>query len=203
LAAITKDIIGTAMNLLWILLASQLFIHLVLVVKLLLTENRLGKESNDKRKDPLFSFLNIILAYVPMLGFQAYGLYERFFEIGNPIYIILGSTIFFVGTFMRIYAMRTLGQFFTMEIGIRKNHRIIQDGPYERVRHPSYTGYLLMLLGIGVAYQNLFSLIFPLGEMIIFLSVRIPQEEKMLCHEFGDEYRNYQKRTKLIIPHLF
>jgi protein-S-isoprenylcysteine O-methyltransferase Ste14 len=194
---------GNAMNLVWILLASQLVIHLMLVVKLLLTENRLGKESNDKRKDPLFSFFNIILAYVPMLGFQAYGLYERFFEIGNPIYIIVGSTIFFVGTFMRIYAMRTLGQFFTMEIGIRKNHRIIQDGPYERVRHPSYTGYLLMLLGIGIAYQNLFSLIFPLGEMIIFLSVRIPQEEKMLCREFGDEYRNYQKRTKLIIPHLF
>jgi protein-S-isoprenylcysteine O-methyltransferase Ste14 len=60
-----------------------------------------------------------------------------------------------------------------------------------------------MLLGIGLAYQNLFSLIFPLGEMIIFLSVRIPQEEKMLYQEFGDEYRNYQKRTKLIIPHLF
>ncbi len=191
------------MNGYFILLSLIFTIHLYLVISLLVTQNRLGKDQSDKRRDPMFSYLNIFFAYVPMLGFQAWGLYERFNEAGNPIFIVLGTFIFFVGTFTRMYAIKTLGQFFTMEIGIRKNHRIVKDGPYEFVRHPSYTGYLLMILGIGIAYQNLFSLLLPLAEMILFLSVRIPQEEKMLCHEFGDEYRRYQKETKLIIPHLF
>lgn len=191
------------MNSSFILLIIIYLIHLYLVIKLLVSQNRLGITNSDQRRDPMFSYVNILLAYLPMLGFQAFGLYERFFDIGNLNLIFIGSVIFLTGTFMRVYAIKTLGPFFTMEIGIRKNHRIIKDGPYLFIRHPSYTGYLLMILGIGIAYQNLYSFIFPLIEMIIFLSVRIPQEEKMLCLEFGEEYRNYQKQTKLIIPHLF
>jgi protein-S-isoprenylcysteine O-methyltransferase Ste14 len=163
----------------------------------------MGNEIHDKRSDPFFSFSNVIFAYVPIFGTQLWALNQRWTESGSPFLIFTGWIIFFFGTALRLYAIRTLGRFFTMEIGTREGHQMIQSGPYKFIRHPSYTGYFLMIFGIGIAYQNLYSFMIPLLQIGIFFAKRIPLEEKMLIQKFGGEYSSYQKRTKKLIPWVF
>jgi len=184
-------------------LGLMFFIHLAMVIYLLVSPQRMGNEIHDKRSDPFFSFLNVFLAYIPIFGTQLLALSQRWIEPGNPFLIVTGGIFFFLGTILRLYAIKTLGRFFTMEIGTREGHQMIQSGPYKFIRHPSYTGYFLMILGMGVAYQNLYALLIPLLQIGIFFAKRIPLEEKMLSQKFGGEYSSYQKRTKKLIPWVY
>jgi protein-S-isoprenylcysteine O-methyltransferase Ste14 len=178
-------------------------IHFIMVLYLLLSPQRLGRTKTDKRSDPYFSVFNVLMAYAPIFGTQFWALLQRWSDPGKTFLIILGLILFFLGTGLRLYAIKTLGRFFTMEIGTRDGHRMITTGPYRFIRHPSYTGYFLMILGIGIAYQNIFSFIIPLLEITIFLVKRIILEEKMLSQEFGEEYSSYQQRTKKLLPWIY
>ena len=64
----------------------------------------------------------------------------------TPIFLF-GWIILVSGTLIRVVCFRTLGRLFTFELSIRKDHRLITTGPYSVVRHPSYTGGLMVLLG--------------------------------------------------------
>ena len=191
------------MNLMTFFLGLMFFIHLAMVIYLFVSPQRMGNEIHDKRSDPFFSFLNVFLAYIPIFGTQLWALGQRWTEPGNPFFIVTGGIIFFSGTTLRLYAIKTLGRFFTMEIGTREGHQMIQSGPYKLIRHPSYTGYFLMILGMGMAYQNLYAFLIPLLQIGIFFSKRIPQEELMLSQKFGEEHSSYQKRTKKLVPWIY
>jgi protein-S-isoprenylcysteine O-methyltransferase len=118
------------------------------------------------------------------------------------IFLVLGSLFFAAGVAVRVWAVKTLGQFFTFEIGIRGEHHIIDSGPYAWVRHPSYTGYFFMLLGTGFILGSwMYIMIVPLGALTFF-AVRIPHEEAMLKAHFGQKYLEYSKSTKKIIPYI-
>ena len=60
----------------------------------------------------------------------------------------LGAFIITLGGYIRYSCFRALGRLFTFEMSIRDEHELITDGPYSVVRHPSYTGALLTLIGI-------------------------------------------------------
>jgi protein-S-isoprenylcysteine O-methyltransferase len=96
-----------------------------------------------------------------------------------------------------------LGRFFTGNVAIAPDHRLIEEGPYRFVRHPSYTGSLLAFLGLGICYCNwasLAALMFP--TLAVFLR-RMQVEEAALVAAFGDRYRDYIRRTKRLIPAIY
>lgn len=70
----------------------------------------------------------------------------------------LGVLIFVVGLLLRWYAIVFLGRFFTVDVAIAADHRVVDSGPYRRVRHPSYTGALLAFVGYGICLGNWISL---------------------------------------------
>jgi len=117
--------------------------------------------------------------------------------------LLIGFVLFAVGGLIRVLAIRQLGRFFTFEIGIRNNHRVIQTGLYSRIRHPGYSGYLLLLLGLCLAHASLLYALIVFIPAISFFRVRIRDEERMLLDQFDDEYRSYVKRTCALIPYVY
>lgn len=76
---------------------------------------------------------------------------------------------------------------------------LVTRGVYKFIRHPQYTGLLLLSFGMLAEWVTLPLLIlFP---VIIYMYVRLAKrEERDMLAEFGDEYRDYMQRTKMFIP---
>ena len=157
-----------------------------------------GKTTIDKGTR-YFNFIAItagITAAAILNGFS-----EFFFPGGrtNTVFFI-GMTILVIGMLLRFWSVFTLGKSFRTTIETDRDQKVIRNGPYRLVRHPSYSGWLLICCGYGIALQNWLSLlvvvIFPLAALLY----RIHIEEAALVTSFGSEYVEYQKRTKKLIP---
>ena len=85
---------------------------------------------------------------------------------------------------------------------ILTDHRIVTNRPYRVIRHPSYTGVLLTVMGLGLAFRTWGGNLLILVVVGLALNYRIRVEEKALKAKFGDEYIAYAKRTKRLIPFL-
>ena len=85
---------------------------------------------------------------------------------------------------------------------IVEDQRLITDGVYGLVRHPLYLGDLLRNYGIVMVTSSLYGLLFMLAANLLLLA-RMRMEEDMLIGAFGDEYRDYMKRTKRLIPFIY
>ena len=84
---------------------------------------------------------------------------------------------------------------------MKKGHTLITSGPYSVVRHPIYTGILFGMVGSALVLGTNTSLI-VIFLTILVVGIRIHQEEGLMRDKFGDEYRDYQRRVKTIIPWL-
>ncbi len=80
---------------------------------------------------------------------------------------------------------------------------VIQSGPYRLIRHPSYTGALITLLGMGLALTNWASLIAALVIPAVGFLYRISIEERVLVEALGNPYREYMQRTCRLIPFIW
>lgn len=114
--------------------------------------------------------------------------------------LLLGSTLMVLGLAIRWHSIHTLGRFFTTNVAVREDHRIVQSGLYRWLRHPSYTGLLVAGTGCGIGLGNWLSLALCTLPMLAVLAHRIRVEEQALVAAFGDEYREYSKRTWRLIP---
>ena len=63
---------------------------------------------------------------------------------------VFGAALAFSGLSLRWWSQAELGSMFTFEVGIRRDHRLVQTGPYAILRHPSYTGLLIGIIGIAL-----------------------------------------------------
>ena len=124
---------------------------------------------------------------------------------GGPEWLwpLLGCAVGLSGATLRWWAIRTLGAHFTRNLQVTAEQRVVTGGPYRLLRHPSYTGAVLMIAGVGVGLGNALSvamcLILPAAGYI----QRIAGEEKMLHRELGQPYADYANRTKRLIPGLW
>jgi protein-S-isoprenylcysteine O-methyltransferase Ste14 len=114
-----------------------------------------------------------------------------------------GVTLLLLGLAFRFYAMSVLGKYFTYDVRAKSDQKVIQRGPYRFIRHPSYTGALITLLGIGLALGNWAGLLVMIAAMGIAYSYRMLVEEAALANTLGEPYRNYMQRTKRLIPFVF
>jgi len=122
----------------------------------------------------------------------------------HPVLIFgLGIMLMVGGVAFRWYAIRVLGKYFSVRLGVQPGQTVMRDGPYRWIRHPSYTGSLITMLGLGLAYTNWLSLVgVPLVALIGY-SYRANVEERMLVTALGDPYREYMRDTKRFIPFVY
>ena len=115
----------------------------------------------------------------------------------------LGLAMMIGGIVLRQWAIFVLGRFFSTKVRILTDHRIVTNGPYSVVRHPSYTGALFTLVGFGLASRTWAGTLVILILSGLVYGYRISIEEKALKAEFGEQYLDYSRRTKRLIPLLF
>jgi len=113
-----------------------------------------------------------------------------------------GIVLMVLGILLRQWSIAVLGRFFSSIVATQEGQKVIDKGPYRYVRHPSYTGVFLILVGLGLALQSwgvilLLVLIFGLA-----YGYRMYKEEKVMISELGDEYVKYSKNTKRLIPYV-
>jgi protein-S-isoprenylcysteine O-methyltransferase Ste14 len=113
---------------------------------------------------------------------------------------LLGLAVFAFGIAYRIWAVRTLGRFFRYTVVVDADHRVVEEGPYRRLRHPSYSGLLMAALGVGIALANWLAIAACLLPALIGFSLRLLHEERVLAAELGEPYRAYMRRTWRLIP---
>jgi len=122
--------------------------------------------------------------------------------IREPFFYV-GLLLMLTGIVFRQWAIWVLGRFFSTKVRIVSDHRIVREGPYRYLRHPSYTGMLMILLGLGLASRTWLGTIIILALFSLVVGYRISVEENALMAEFGNEYIEYAKKTKRLFPFLF
>jgi protein-S-isoprenylcysteine O-methyltransferase len=115
----------------------------------------------------------------------------------------IGLAMMAAGLLFRWWSIRVLAQYFTVDVAIRDDHRIVRDGPYRVLRHPSYTGALATFYGFALALGNWASLLVIVVPVTLTFLWRMRVEERVLADAFPQEYPEYARRTKRLLPYLW
>jgi protein-S-isoprenylcysteine O-methyltransferase len=146
----------------------------------------------------------LVIGCSMFLAFQLkYGLPQFGFQSFAAPATAIGTVLFVTGLAVRWYAIIYLGRFFTVNVAIANDHRLIDGGPYRCVRHPSYSGALLAFSGLGLCIGNWASIaVMGIPILAVFLW-RIHVEEAVLLLGLGTQYQSYMDRTKRLIPGIY
>lgn len=130
------------------------------------------------------------------------------FQIGTLTYSdanynvrVTGLIIYLIFSWMQIYSYKSLGDNYAQDILIFKNHRLVNKGPYNIIRHPHYLSQILMDLGGAAATLSYIVFILAIIE-IPFIIKRALLEDKILEKHFKDDYKSYKKKTGFMIPFI-
>jgi len=124
-------------------------------------------------------------------------------KLGLPDWVRwIGVGIGVVNTFGIYWLFSSIGTGITPVSATRKEHKLVTNGIYKYIRHPLYTFGSSMFVAFGMMADSWF--IATLGILtFILMVIRTPKEEANLIAKFGDEYREYMKRTGRFLPKLF
>jgi protein-S-isoprenylcysteine O-methyltransferase Ste14 len=113
--------------------------------------------------------------------------------------VTIGAGVCVAGLLITIWARRTLAGNWSSDVTFKEDHELIRIGPYQFVRHPIYTGLLIMCLGSAIEATQLHCW---LGMIIAGLGfwIKLSQEERLLWRHFPDQYPQYKKEVKALVP---
>jgi protein-S-isoprenylcysteine O-methyltransferase Ste14 len=190
-----SETIQIGLRIIWILLA------LFWILSGINNKQSLHKESFFKR---VFLYWLPILLSILLLGpgnwFGHSLIRENFVEHTNLVGRI-GLSISFVGLLISCWSRYLLGKNWSLSVQKKEKHELIKSGPYSILRHPIYTGILLIFIGNTLIVGDYRGII---AVLIVFLSFwfKLKKEEKWLTELFGEKYIQYKKNTKAMIPYL-
>lgn len=151
-----------------------------------------------RKRVGIYLFLGIIglLIFLPLVG-------VRILPIEKQLWFqLLGFSFVVVGFGIAILARMQLGANWAnaYEYQIKERHELVTHGIYSYIRHPIYTGIWLALIGAELVASSYLFIVF-----ILFLFLAYKQgkkEEALLEKHFGNSYRGYRKRTKMLLPFI-
>lgn len=129
----------------------------------------------------------------------------EYFSIGRQINLFLsflGFAMYLIAIFIRGWAIKSLGKYWSVYITIKEDHKLIKDGPFKYVRHPNLLCLLIELCGlcfIPNAYYS-FALLWIIYFPLTLYRIRV--EERTLIEKLGEEYINYKKEVYALLPYL-
>lgn len=203
-----SDICNTK-NLILSIKLSSMFFHTILVSLftisevLLLVLKRSKKSAVKSRNDSKsIIFLWIIITCCIITG--SIIARRHIWISGDPaVFEVSGIFVFIIGLIIRWIAIFQLGNLFTIDVAISSSHTLKTDGLYKIMRHPSYLGLGLIIIGLTLLMNNLLSGFIVIIPIFFIINYRIRVEEKALTNEFDEQYRQYKLRVKKIIPFIY
>lgn len=163
------------------------------------------ERSQRSEQDKLSTLFNTLAGYggwAAALMLAGWGRQQPWARLPGAV-AWLGVALVLAGVAFRVWAIRTLGQYFTLTIQVRADQPVIDRGPYRLIRHPSYAGADLALIGIGLTCGNWISTLLFVIPMFVAHLYRIRVEELALLETLGEPYRQYMARTKRLIPFVY
>ena len=175
---------------------------LVLELTLLVRDARrgLGGTARDRGTRSVFILLVVAATLVAGALSGAAGPHSPLRLPGHPWIAVIGLILIWAGLAIRIWAVVVLGRSFRTTVEVDEGQAVVSSGPYRLMRHPSYTGLLLIAAGFGFGDHNwpglLLCVVLPLTATLR----RIHVEESELAGVLGEPYRAYTARTKRLVP---
>ena len=160
-----------------------------------------------KTINPFIEKFNSFLAglgmiYIPL--FSIFTSYLNYFSINlSNITKIISSIILFFDVIFFYFTHKQLSNNWSPYLEIKENQKLITDGVYKYIRHPMYFQCWIMVIFQGLILSNIFVEIFGIICWGILYFKRINNEEKMMIDEFGNEYKEYMKKTGRLIPPFY
>lgn len=147
----------------------------------------------------LFVVAFLLATHLP--GFTRLGKRHLLASTGTPLIGGLGVLLCVVGVALAIWARVHLGRNWGMPMSVKEQPELITSGPYSRIRHPIYTGFLLAMLGtVFIVGKWWFLVLAWFGPYFIYSAIK---EEKLMIQQFPTQYPDYILRTKMLVPFLF
>lgn len=116
----------------------------------------------------------------------------------SPFLSGIGVILCSAGMIFLVWARQKLGRNWSQTVSAKEGQELVTSGPYRYVRHPMYAGGLLACAGSAMAAGGAFIfLMILLGTLFIW---RVGAEDKLMTQLFPNEYPDYMKRTKALIP---
>jgi|GEM_PF-203880 protein-S-isoprenylcysteine O-methyltransferase Ste14 len=175
-------------------------VYLIKIVRVSITPPSHLGETKIKEEDKGSALLIIVgnfVAIVVAFFFAAFNIAL----LPNWVFY-LGVVLMILGVIVRQWSIAVLGRFFSSTVGVQKDQKVVDNGPYRLIRHPSYTGGFLFMIGLGLALQSWGTVLITLLIFSLVYGYRIRVEENALISKLGNEYVEYMKKTKKLIPYV-
>jgi protein-S-isoprenylcysteine O-methyltransferase Ste14 len=190
----------------WILILGVLLMRIVFTLRVRLAGERVMPDRAAVKREGMAAFLVRVVG-----GFLVFGLLIAFAvqppwltALSIPLPNVLrwlGFLLGLAGLAIWIWAQIALGKEWSPQLQLREKHRLVTAGPYARMRHPIYSGMIVWVGGLALVSANWIFVVFGVLMCAMFI-VRVPREEQMMIDAFGEEYREYMKRTERVFPKL-
>jgi protein-S-isoprenylcysteine O-methyltransferase Ste14 len=116
---------------------------------------------------------------------------------------VIGAVVGWLGLLLRWWCFVALGRYFTVVVTTTSDQVVVERGPYRFLRHPSYTGLLLALLGCGVMLGNWVGTLAAFAVLLAAVVHRLRIEERALVAGLGDAYRVFAEHRARLVPFVW
>ncbi|MBV9988985.1 MAG: DUF1295 domain-containing protein, partial [Chitinophagaceae bacterium] len=134
----------------------------------------------DKSSDRLSIVVILVMSSLSVVASVSEWAYGNNAQQSSALLTIIGAVLLAGGIAIRVWAIQTLGKHFTATVTLTNDHRLVRSGPYRWVRHPSYLGAFMAIVGAPVFLNAGWATLVAVASMTIAYYLRIGVEEKML-----------------------
>lgn len=127
--------------------------------------------------------------------------FKNHFPITNDVVLALGLIMFLLGLMLAVWARVYLGKNWGMPMTQKQDPELVTTGPYRYIRHPIYSGILLMALGSTVDVNIYWLVVFMVAAVFFIHSAVV--EERLMLRQFPKIYPSYKNKTKMLVPFVF
>lgn len=167
-----------------------------------MTERILEIARHRKRPGKVTASWTLIAMGLVHFSFYVGGLVELFLfnRTVHGALVLAGLSLFSAGFLLRQWVIRSLGELWSVQIEMRKEHSLVTEGPYGFSRHPNYLAILLELTGYCLMAHAWVTLIASFVAYSVVLFLRIQLEESELIRKFRKSYVLYRRKTPAFVP---
>jgi len=202
-------------NIFYILLVPEIYTISIYVLYLLtnyiiaFADTLIRPLTKERNPSKIYDFLILLMFLLsPFLLIAAF--YENKLLISsilpfwdNLIVSYIGFVIYLSAGIFVIVGRVQLGKFGSGELITEEDHKLNTEGVYKHIRNPMYSGALLAVIGFGLVFRSIITLLFVSIFYFIVFKMRIDEEERLLYEAFGEEFTNYKKKSKKLIPFIY
>ena len=164
------------------------------------------KSTVSEIKEKPKTFLQKFPPVVSMLSLLA--LILAVFQIGTLEYLndyniirYIGLAVYLIFSWVQVWSFKTLGDNYSQDIIIKKNHELVTKGPFKIIRHPQYLCQILLNIGATAATFGYIVGFLALIEIPIYI-MRASMEDKLLAKYFSEKFSDYKKKSGFMIPFI-